>query len=317
MGGPLLALRKRMTRRRYVAAGRTTGNSRRTTRRYHLFTPDEAGEMEQIFWYCLGVAAHRHGISIHAACLMSTHPHYSARDNRGTLPDFRRDFHRWLAMATKRFRGWDEEVFNKSPAGEHELLTPEAVVRDIAYTIVNPPAAGAVRYAKDWPGATTRVRDIGRRVIRVRRPKYWFDPKNPNWPDVVELKLEMPAILIEAYGSVEEAQRVIAAEVRRLEHEARRALEAEGRTFSGARRVLRTPHTKQAETRLERSSRNPRFAAGGDRQALAAAVKRFRQFDADYAEALERWRSGDRNVLFPHGTWWMRIHHRIRCHPPP
>ncbi len=39
-----------------------------------------------------------------------------------------------------------------------------------AYAIANPPKAFAVRYAKDWPGAKTLPSDVGRRVIRVKRP---------------------------------------------------------------------------------------------------------------------------------------------------
>lgn len=150
--------------------------------------------MEQIFWYCLGLAAQEFNISVHAAGLMSTHPHTAVTDNEGNKPDFRRRFHRLLAMCTKSFRGWPEEVFNKSPGGEHELLTAKAVVEHLAYLIANPPLAGAVRYSKDWPGAKTLPEDIGRRVIRVARPEYYFDASNPDWPDHVELRLEMPQI---------------------------------------------------------------------------------------------------------------------------
>ncbi|MBO6934138.1 MAG: transposase [Deltaproteobacteria bacterium] len=306
-----------MTRRRYVEAGRTTGNDRRTTRRHHLFTPDPAGMMAQIFWYCLGIAAQEFNVTIHAAMLLSTHPHTTVSDNEGNLPDFRRRFHRLLAMCTKAFRGWPEEVFNKAQAGEHELLTPKAMVRNLAYLIANPVLAGAVRYAKDWPGAKTLARDIGRRVVRVPRPPFYLDPKNPIWPEWSEVRLEMPQMLIDHYGSLENAQRAIEDEVKRLEREALRKSKELGRPFAGARRVLRTKHTARARSHQDFGSLNPRFAAGGDVEAARAAIQRFRAFDADYDAALARWTAGDRDVCFPHGTWWMRVHHGVRCHPPP
>ncbi|MBT8465791.1 MAG: hypothetical protein KJO57_13980, partial [Deltaproteobacteria bacterium] len=41
-----------MTRPRIVDPGATLALSRRTTRRHFLLHPDEAREMEQIYWYC-------------------------------------------------------------------------------------------------------------------------------------------------------------------------------------------------------------------------------------------------------------------------
>ncbi len=273
--------------------------------------------MEQIFWYCLGLAAQEHNVSIHVGMLFSTHQHTVVTDNEGNKPDFRRRFHRLLALCTKDFRGWPEEVFNKSPGGEHELLTPQALVEHIAYVIANPVDGRAVRYAKDWPGAKTLPRDIGRRVIRVPFPDFYFEATNPQWPEYVEFRLEMPQMLIDHYGSLEKAQKAIEAEVKKLEREALRKAKREGRSFSGARRVLRTKHTTRARGHEDFGSRNPQFAAAGDAEAAAAAIRRIRAFNAAYDEALARWTAGDRDVCFPHGTWWMRVHHGVRCHPPP
>ena len=273
--------------------------------------------MAQIFWYCLAVAANEFNVTVHAAILMSNHPHYDVTDNDGNLPDFRRQFHRLLALCTKAFRGWPEEVFNKSQTSVHELLTPEAVVESLAYLIANPSLGLAVRYSKDWPGAKTLARDIGRRVIRVCRPSQYLDPTNPLWPEWIELRLEMPAILIEHFGSLEGAQQAIEDRVRELEAEARAKAERLGRAFAGARRVLRTKHTVRSGSWETFGAVDPRFAAAGDARAARAAVARYRAFDAAYDEALSGWTAGDRDVVFPHGTWWMRVHHGVRCQPPP
>ena len=61
-----------MSRRRQVLPGDIVAVDRRTTRRYHLFTPDEQGQIEEAFWYCLAYAARKYGVLIIAACLMST-----------------------------------------------------------------------------------------------------------------------------------------------------------------------------------------------------------------------------------------------------
>ncbi|MEM7436102.1 MAG: hypothetical protein AAF436_13175 [Myxococcota bacterium] len=149
-----------MTRRRIIEPGTTWALSRRTTRRHFLLRPDEAREMEQCYWYCLAYAAELHGVVVHAACLMSTHSHEVVTDVRGELPRFLQTFHRLLALTTKAFRKWPEEVFNKRSSGAHALLTPEATLEALAYLIANPVEAGAVRYAFHGPSESQPRSDL-------------------------------------------------------------------------------------------------------------------------------------------------------------
>jgi hypothetical protein len=55
----------------------------------------------------------------------------------------------------------------------------------------------------------------------------------------------------------------------------------------------------------------PRVAARDPivRRVLLRAEK---AFHAAYRTALEKWRKGLRQLCFPFGTWWMRVHHRVR-----
>lgn len=305
-----------MSRRRIVTKNTSWALDRRTTRRYFLFAPDEAGRIEQAFWYCLAHWAKHYAIEVHAAVLMSTHPHVVITDTLGNRPDFKREFHRTFALCVKAILGWPEEVFNAGKGGEHKPLGPKAMIEDLAYVIANPSAAFAVRYARDWPGAKTLPRDIGRRVIRVRRPDCYFRPSNPQWEDELELELTMPAMLEDEYGA-EEARRRIALRVRELERAALTDSKLRGIPFRGARRVMRTPHTARARSYEVFGKVNPRFSAAGNRRAARCEVVALRRFDADYDHALAQWTAGNRKVLFPHGTWWMVVHHGARCRPPP
>jgi len=305
-----------MTRRRIIEPGTVWALSRRTTRRHFLLNPDEARQMEQAYWYCLGYAAVAHGVLVHAGCLMSTHSHEVVTDVRGELPRFLQTFHRLLALTTKAFRGWPEEVFNKRSSGAHALLTPEATLEALAYLIANPVEALAVRYAKDWPGAHTLPRHIGTRTIKVRRPPHYFDPDNAAWPEEIELSLEMPAALECDYGT-ELAQARIGERVRHREHQAWHKAKRTGIPFVGPRRVLRLAPTKRARSYEAFGGRDPQFAAAGHRGAATEAVKRLRLFNAHYDQALRAWTSGNRTVRFPTGTWWMRICHGARCGPAP
>jgi len=52
--------------------------------------------------------------------------------------------------------------------------------------------------------------------------------------------------------------------------------------------------------------RNPTFAVGrGQRKLFFNAVAELRAFRRAYRQALERWRSGLRDAVFPRGTWCM------------
>jgi len=73
--GTLFARRYAITRRRIIEPGTVWALSRRTTRRHFILNPDEARQVEQASWYCLGYAAQLHGVLVHAGCLMSTHSH--------------------------------------------------------------------------------------------------------------------------------------------------------------------------------------------------------------------------------------------------
>jgi len=315
--GTAIALPRRVaSRRKQVLPRQVWSIDRRTTRRYFLFRPDQRGEVENLFWYCLAICAAKNGIIVHAACLMCTHIHIVYTDVRGVQPNFKRDFHRLFANGLKALIGWPEEVFKAGSGGEHEPLDEHALIEDIGYVIANPVAAFAVRRAEDWPGAKTLPRDIGRRVVRAKFPGVYFDPNNPDWPPVVELRLEMPESLVAAFG-MEGARRRIADVVKRIEREAVAKAKNKGISFGSAKRAMRVAHTVRARAYEVFGKINPRFRAAGNLALARAKVLELRRFHAMYDEALRRWSAGDRWVLFPHGTWWMRVHHGVRCHPPP
>lgn len=305
-----------MTRRRIIEPGTTWALSRRTTRRYFLLNPDQARELERCYWYCLGLAAQHFGLVVHAACLMSTHSHEVVTDVRGELPRFVQEFHRLLALTTKALRGWPGEVFDKRGTAQHALLTPEATLEALGYLIANPVEGGAVRYAKDWPGAHTLPRDIGARVVKVERPPHYFDPENTCWPEVIQLPLEMPTDLELEYG-IALVQERLADRVKAREHRAWETSKRTGIAFVGARRVLRQHHTKRAGSYESFRSLNPQFAARGNKDVATRAVQRIRAFNAQYDRALAAWTSGNRSLHFPEGTWWMRVCHGARCGPAP
>ena len=65
-----------------------------------------------------------------------------------------------------------------------------------------------------------------------------------------------------------------------------------------------------------RRKMNPRVKTR-DKWRRIETLQRNKRFYEEYREAFLRHRAGEADVLFPYGTWWLRIYGGVRCRPPP
>ena len=306
-----------MSRPRAVLPNRTYIVTRRVVRRHFLLRPDRDGTMQQLYWYFTAVVAAQLGIQVHCAQVLSNHLHEVLTDTRGNLPKFFELRNRLLANAVKCHRGWPEEVFSRTAMSCVELLTAGSIVNKIAYVIANCVAAFLVRSPKAWPGVKVLADDIGRRVVRVRRPDVYLDPNNPQWPETAEIAITLPHQLLRAHGNRDAACRTIQKVVDDKVQAARAAARREGREFQNAKRVTRVKVTSRAASWEEFGERFPLFSASGNAKAAAHWLAHRRQFLEAYRVSLERHKRGVNKVLFPPGTWKLSQLYGVRCAPTP
>lgn len=300
-----------MTLPRRITKGRTFLLTRRTVRRHHLFRPDKV--TNQIYLYCLAVAANKFGIGVHVPSLMSTHEHLGCTDFRGELSAFVHKLHKDIANAMKVHRKWEGAVWDDRPTNALELLTPEAVIQEFAYAIVNPVSAGLVKHEHEWPGVTVRSSDIGSKLFVIERPNLYFDPKNPEWPDVVELKITVPPNF-----EPEDFRQQLDDEVRTQRAEAKKDVREKSWRVIGRQRILMQSPYKRARSFFEYGARTPTLAVGrGNGELLKREIKALQYFRQLYREALEKYKAGITDVAFPEGTWWMRVFHGAKVEPIP
>ncbi len=241
---------------------------------------------------------------------MSTHLHLVVTDENGVLPSFLQFFHRIVALGAKVLRAWEGPVWDHEPTSVVRLTTREAVVEKIAYTLANPVAAGLVRHAHEWPGAKVLVDELGSGVLRAPRPDVYLDPTNPAWPEEATL-----GGVRFRRGSGRETPRISVAR----SPPSLRGRKHFGRTRSWRERARSAPHRACSVSPYERATSfeplralNPTFAVGREsKDAWRSAAAAVRAFRTAYRAALAHWRQGVRNVLFPEGTWWMRVFHAV------
>jgi putative transposase len=190
-----------------------------------------------------------------------------------------------------------------------ELETTEAIVEAIAYAIANPVAAGLVARASDWPGVTAAVTDIGERVLSASRPDYYFTGAQWNEHERASVSLALPTCLAELGKG--RAHAWLADELQAQESLARAEVKADGWSVMGPIAAAHASPYRHAKSWKELGKLVPHIKAGrGQMQARLAAIARLKAFRAAHREAKAKWIAGDRDVVFPAGTYWMKVHHR-------
>ena len=273
--------------------------TRRCIGRRFLLRPDRV--INNIFVYCLALAAEKYGVEIHAACVMSNHYHLILTDVRGVLPDFTAWLNRQLAVCIKRVRKWDEVVWEPNVACSAVELTGTSEVLDkVAYVLLNPVSAALVRSPERWPGVVTTLRALRRGTMSAKHPKVWFknEPR-----ESTTLTFTTPACFAdqENYHSALEPLLVS------RHAQVRTSMLRRGRGFLGRTRLRKTLVSDRPTSKKERFGRSPTFSAL-TRSRWLAALKKLRAFRIAYRTAYEAWCSGQWDVEFPIGTWWVARH---------
>ena len=272
--------------------------TRRTTQRQFLLTP--CAVVNEVMLYLLAVYAERYSIDVHAFVCMSSHIHLVCTDVKGKLPFFMAQFLSLSARALNAFHGrfenfWSNERYSRVLLpGEIEQLDK------LVYTHTNPVTAGLVEDHEDWPGAATRPILSGAYEIEIARPDHFFREDSETMPASARLRVTAPPLL---RG---EKPRVLGTRllglIKASEKETRETMRREGRKFVGRKTVLRQSPKQSARSHEERFKTNPTLACR-DKWKRIELLQRKLEWLKEYREAYGRYRGGDRDVIFPFGSF--------------
>jgi REP element-mobilizing transposase RayT len=262
-----------------------------------------------IFLYVLAVAAQRFGIALHAFCVLSNHVHLVLTDPGAQLPAFEQYLSSLVARAVNASLGRWEAFWAIGSYSAVALSSTDDVVDKIAYALANPVAAGLVSSARDWPGLWSRPEQIGAGPITVQRPATFFRAGG-DMPETVELVLTPPP----GFDSAEDFREQLRAALSVREASARREVASQGRGFLGVARVLAQKWWAHPRTGEPRRELNPRIAER-DKWKRLEALSRLTEFLHAYRAAWAARRAGRRDVIFPYGTYALRVLHDVPCAP--
>lgn len=295
-----------MTAPRRVLPGTVYLITRRCSERRCFLRP--SSEVNEIFLFVLARAARRYGVLVHVFCVLSNHVHLVITDPSGRLPAFMQYLDSLVARAVNatlgRFEGfWSTDASYSAV----EPLDASDVLAKTAYVLANPVAAGLVRHGAAWPGLRTAPEQIGTTTFTARKPRRFFDPRG-YLPDSVELELTTPP----GFQSGADFRVLLSSAVEALEEKHRAERAAQCRRFVGVARVLAQDPCSRPESGERRFSLKPRIAAR-DKWRRIEGLLRLKSFEDDYRKAWTSWISGIRDVIFPAGTYLLRVLHGVQC----
>jgi putative transposase len=291
-----------------VIAGETVMATKRCIHGQLRLRPDP--EAVQTYLYVLGYAQQKYDISLHDFMVLSNHDHPVYTDEEAKGPLFIQMLHSLVARALNcKWGEWDS-FWSGQRYGKLRLLETEDVEARCIYALLNPVAAGLVRYAWDWTGVTSWNMEYGV-PITVKKPDFFFSKK---MPDEVKVVITRPEGLHPGMSDRDargELRRVAKAKQGDLIAEFKR----KGGTYMGMKRVLRQPRNTIPNSSLQRRGIRPHIACRS-KWARIEALQNLKGFWAAHEAARLDHHAGN-DAVFPHGTYLMRVRCNCKVRPPP
>lgn len=271
--------------------------TRRTTQGFFLMRPNP--KVNACIRYCIARAQQRSKVKIHSLCFLSNHYHICVSDARGDLPLFTEELNRLIARSlNSHLSRWENFWESGKQTSYVRLETPNDVLAKTLYILTNPTAAWLVARGTEWPGVL--LYRAGR--YKSVRPDFFFrgsDEKNA-LPDELYIEITPPPI----DGGEGNADAIVKAAVELREKELRLQARQAGRRFLGASAVRTQSIYGTPRKRKPRGQLSPRVACR-DRWLRIERLQRLKTFEVEHEAARQRFLHGERDVVFPVGTYRM------------
>ncbi len=298
--------------------------TRRVANRLYRLRPGR--RVNRIAEYVVAVLSEHYKLELHAMMVMSTHHHIRFHDPFAKASDFARDCHSFIArMIIDAYGDKDETLWAPVSTNYVEDDEPEGPIEQISYMMANPVAAGAVKFVRSWPGAKGRWPQQDR---TVKQPPRFFQDlphvhgsktesgrEKINWAKTATLRFTRPRGCDELTDN--ELALAINQAIDRRVKEAHEKHKNNPNAFPGRRAVKEISRRTQAtgEEPKRGAKRVPSIRCT-DPERRIERLSGLRQWRANYRACMKEWPS-NRDVVFPYGTYKMRVIHGARVDEAP
>jgi len=265
---------------------------------------DSSPAVTDIERYCIAHAADKSHILVHGVVAYPSFHRLVVTDVRGMISNFARDLHRSSANALNDLQDRHGKVWDDGRTSMVVIPTDEDLIDQIAKLATMPVADGLAEDPDQWSGVV--LWKPGSSVV-VNRPSVYFDPRG-RAPESIELRIAPPPKVSKKdwRKSVHDA---VATRVRELRAE----LRAAGKKVSAAAATAQG-FSARAWERIKESV--CAVAVSKEEEIVKACEEKYREFLRAYRRSLLAWKQKNREVPFPYGTWWMRVHHGAAVESP-
>ena len=297
-------------RPRFTLPGMYYFLTRRCSMRQFLLKADK--QTITLFLYALANAAASSGVNVIGFVVMSNHYHIIVFDPHGRIADFTHHLNTHLARSFNRYWQRGEAMFTPGGLSQIQLPTRADVIDKLAYTLVNPVAAGLVGKASAWGGPSSWTAMKHNTAFHTPRPAILYRTCRPRFGDLT-LHLGDDDLLGDRATFIAE----VMAQVRIRELAFEQARQKADQAVLGMDRVRAQSHEATPARRHPMFGLRPHIASRSVWHRVQA-LQRNKQFCAAHAAARARL-NADQPPHFPLGTtaMWHLIDPPLRYGKPP
>ena len=278
--------------------------------------------MKYVFAHCLAT----HGMRAHEILVMSNHHHIVLTDVHGVLPAFMEHLNSLVARAMNALLGIRGTVFEKDYSAV-VVTTQEAAIEHSVYTLANPASSHLVKRCTQWPGFSTRTLNYGEAEV-VERPTdgLWAKArpqkrrrKNKNARRAARggKPSTMPAeVKLTVYPPFSDEDRdakmrsEVLSRLHRRETELMVERSEKGIQVLGAARVCAQKWHTFPGSSEDWFATKP-TVSGRCQWKRREAMQRQAEFVQEYRRVRRCFKSGERDIEWPLGTWMMARRHDV------
>lgn len=306
-------------RRRVRARAIIPGQSFKLTLRCHeqrlfLATGADPELIRELYGFLLGLALSKYGLLFHGGKQMGNHHHLDLTDVEGQRPHFKAYFHGFLARALNSLRGRTGDFWESGGSCDTVRDNDEESIADLVYTDTNAVSAGLVRWPEQWPGFHSAGWAFGETRTFHRPQIAWFDLVDGDWPDEVTITRTRPPCLSKM--SDKEATAFLKDRTRQRCVKKQHEMQKQHRRFKGSDKLRREKWWRRPGSAKDDFKVKPKVAVRCKYRRLAM-IQRNREWEAQYLEADEAFARGNRDVVYPYGTWLQKVRYEVNVAAPP